>query len=194
MHVADKLLLPKIQDIDSLVFGSHPQHAAAILIDGEHGVAVEAVRIDLLVLKSPRETLRATIEVGEALARRHPESPVAVRSEDAVERAAARRRRQSPAGVDGKGVARRAPGQRVISHQADDRRTGQHPENASVVFIHAVCAEAFVRSGPSGNRTGLRAQVEQTMLAGEPDVSMRIGDDLSDPPEKLPITIVPIMA
>ena len=72
VHVMDELLLPEIEDVEPRILGSHPQHAAAVLIDGEDGVAVEAVRVDLVVPEPVREAAGAPVEVGEALARRHP--------------------------------------------------------------------------------------------------------------------------
>ena len=65
-------LLPEIEDVESRMLGSHPEYAAAVLIHGEDGVAVEAVRVDLVVPEPVREAAGAPVEVGETLARRHP--------------------------------------------------------------------------------------------------------------------------
>src|ERR1700751_2938938 len=57
MPIGVELLLPKIENVESSVLGSYPQHAAPIPIDRENGVVVEAIRVAFVVLKPLRETL-----------------------------------------------------------------------------------------------------------------------------------------
>ena len=45
MPIMDELLLPEIENVESRILGSHPQHAAPVPIDRENGVTVEAIRV-----------------------------------------------------------------------------------------------------------------------------------------------------
>ena len=67
-----ELLLPEVEDVEPRTLGSHPEHAAAVLIDREDGVAVEAVRVGVVVPEPVREAFGAPVEIGKTLARRHP--------------------------------------------------------------------------------------------------------------------------
>ena len=72
MPITDELFLPEIENIESRILSSYPQHAAPILIDRENGVTVEAIRVGLVVLKPVRETFCSPVKVIETLARWHP--------------------------------------------------------------------------------------------------------------------------
>src|SRR5271165_6541811 len=168
MHIMNELFLPEIENIEPRILSSHPQHAAPILIDRENGVAIEAIRVGLIVLKLVRVTFCAPVKVREALARRHPQSILPVSRKAAIRRPPVRGRCQDADTMGAKWVSREALSLSIIFHEPDDRGIGQHPQIADFVFIHALCAEAI--PGCGSNLSRLLIQMEQTALANKPDL------------------------
>src|ERR1700751_6257889 len=72
MSISHELLLLEAEDVEPGVLSSHPQHASPVLIYREDRVAVETIRVGLIVLKPKCETSCLAIKVIEAQARGHP--------------------------------------------------------------------------------------------------------------------------
>src|SRR5271157_5333872 len=71
---------------------------------------------------------------------------------------------------------------------------GEHPQIARFVFVHTVCAETNPGCRRAGNLSCRLVQMEQTAVAGKPDIPAAVVDNLSDPPDKLAIAVISIMS
>ena len=101
---------------------------------------------------------------------------------------------RAPLARMGERVARQPLCPPVVSHEPRDRRARQQPQIAGCVFVHAVCALGVAGGRTARDSSVLLVHVEQTALAGEPDVPVAVLDDLGDPPDEPPVAVVPVMS